>query len=382
MCGCVENQAFELRRAAVATFDWRKIAYIWAQLIKKPMAMQSYFKRNRILFLHLLFWGIYFSFFFYQISFGRGNRDGTNYTRPFLDALFQVITLSGIAYLNYFVLIPRFSRHRNGFRYFMELLIPLILVIGLQLFTKAELYKDVFTQEEIFFYRTRFIVSHSITVIFVIAFVAMLRFASEWFDLQAKRQEIENEKLATELRFLKEQINPHFLFNTLNNLYYLAHSQSPKTPDIIAKLSQMMRYMIYESNQEKVPVEKEIEYIKNYIELEKMRLEDDFIVQFEIIGDYQRVRIAPFIFITFLENAFKHGVTSGENGKISLSLRFEGNQCVYEVKNAISKSTDTEQKGIGLLNVQRRLNLIYPEKHTLSVEETADIFTAKLAIEL
>ncbi len=137
-----------------------------------------------------------------------------------------------------------------------------------------------------------------------------------------------------------------------------------------------MRYMIYESNQERVPVEKEIEYIKNYIELEKMRLEDDFILQFDISGDYQQVRIAPFIFITFLENAFKHGVTSGEKGKISLIVRFEGSNCFYEVKNAIAKSANTEQKGIGLLNVERRLNLIYPDKHVLSVEETAGIYTA------
>lgn len=349
---------------------------------QKPMAVQSYFRRNRIFLVHLLFWGLYFSFFFYQISFGRGNRDSTSYWRQFLDAIFQVITLSGISYFNYFVLIPRFSKHRNGLRYFIELLIPLVLIIAIQLFIKAEIYKDVFTPEEIFFYRTRFIISHSITVLFVVAFVAMLRFASEWFDLQAKHQEIENEKLATELRFLKEQINPHFLFNTLNNLYYLAHSQSPKTPDIIAKLSQMMRYMIYESNQEKVPVEKEIEYIKNYIELEKMRLEDDFIVQFEISGDYQRIRIAPFIFITFLENAFKHGVTSGEGGKITLNLRFDGNNCSYEVTNTIAATQTDAQKGIGLLNVQRRLNLIYPEKHTLTIKNTADIYTAKLMVEL
>lgn len=347
------------------------------------MAVQSYFRRNRILLVHLLFWCLYFSFFFYQISFGRGNRVDTNYTRAFIDALFQAVSLAGISYFNYFVLLPRFLKHQNGLRYFIEIVAIICLVVPFQLYVKHSIYESVMNPGRYdFFFRAGFIIQHTLNVVLVMGFVAMLRFANEWFDLQARRQEIENEKLATELRFLKEQINPHFLFNTLNNLYYLAHSQSPKTPDIIAKLSQMMRYMIYESNQEKVPVEKEIEYIKNYIELEKMRLEDDFIVQFEISGDYQRVRIAPFIFITFLENAFKHGVTSGENGKISLNLSFEGNQCFYEVTNAIINSTETEQKGIGLLNVQRRLNLIYPEKHTLSVEEKESIFTARLTIEL
>lgn len=347
------------------------------------MALQPFFRRNRILLVHLLFWCLYFSFFFYQISFGRGNREAPNYGRAFADALFQAVSLAGISYFNYFLLLPRFLKHQNGLRYFVEITTIVCLVVPFQLYVKHEIYQSVMNLGRYdFFFRTSFIIQHTLNVVLVMGFVAMLRFANEWFDLQARRQEIENEKLATELRFLKEQINPHFLFNTLNNLYYLAHSQSPKTPDIIAKLSQMMRYMIYESNQEKVPVEKEIEYIKNYIELEKMRLEDDFVVQFDISGDYQRVRIAPFIFITFLENAFKHGVTSGENGKISLNLRFEGNQCFYEVKNAITKSIDTEQKGIGLLNVQRRLNLIYPEKHTLSVEEKESIFTARLTIEL
>ncbi|MDP5140764.1 MAG: histidine kinase, partial [Spirosomaceae bacterium] len=256
------------------------------------MAVQSYFRRNRILLVHLLFWCLYFSFFFYQISFGRGNREAPNYGRAFTDALFQAVSLAGISYFNYFILLPRFLKHQKGVLYFVEITAILCLVVPFQLYVKYSIYESVATLGRYdFFFRAGFIIQHTLNVILVVGFVAMLRFANEWFDLQARRQEIENEKLATELRFLKEQINPHFLFNTLNNLYYLAHSQSPKTPDIIAKLSQMMRYMIYESNQEKVPVEKEIEYIKNYIELEKMRLEDDFIVQFEISGDYQRVRI-------------------------------------------------------------------------------------------
>jgi sensor histidine kinase YesM len=347
------------------------------------MAAQPFFRRNRILLVHFLFWCLYFSFFFYQISFGRGNREAPDYWRAFVDALFQAVSLAGISYFNYFILLPRFLKHQNGFRYFVEIIAIICLVVPFQLYVKHEIYESVINSRRYdFFFRTSFIIQHTLNVVLVMGFVAMLRFANEWFDLQARRQEIENDKLATELRFLKEQINPHFLFNTLNNLYYLAHSQSPKTPNIIAKLSQIMRYMIYESNQEKVPVEKEIEYIENYIELEKMRLEDDFVINFDIRGDFQHLRIAPFIFITFLENAFKHGVTSGESGKIILNLRFEGNDCFYEVTNTIATSNDNTQQGIGLHNVQRRLNLIYPDKHVLSVEEKGNIFRAKLSLGL
>lgn len=346
--------------------------------------MKTYFKRNRVLVVHLLFWCMYFSFFFYQISFGRGNREAPNYSRAFIDAIFQVITLAGISYFNYFVLIPRFSQHRKAFRYALEFLLPFVLVILLQLTIKREIYRDVISENEVFFFRTRFIISHSIIVLFVVAFVAMLRFASEWFDLQAKKQEVANDKLATELRFLKEQINPHFLFNTLNNIYYLAHSQSPKTKDVVAKLSQMMRYMIYDSNQDKVLLIKEIEYIENYITLEKMRLEDDFPIHFEVKGATQGLRIAPFVFITFLENAFKHGTNNELSNKgIDIRLNFVGNSCTYEVKNGKSAHKSTsENEGIGLKNIERRLNLIYPEKHKLNIQETNDTFTATLVLEL
>src|SRR5258707_7845820 len=134
----------------------------------------------------------------------------------------------------------------------------------------------------------------------------MVRYANAWFKFQSSMKEGQNENQPAELNFLKEQINPHFLFNTLNNLYYLAFTQSPNTTEVIAKLSQMMRYMIYDSNYPQVPLGKEIEYMQNYISLERLRLNDSIPIQLEIHGNVEEVRIAPLIFITFLENAFKH----------------------------------------------------------------------------
>ena len=129
------------------------------------------------------------------------------------------------------------------------------------------------------------------------------------------------------LSFLKEQINPHFLFNTLNNLYYLAYTKSDNTTEVIAKLSQMMRYMIYESNHPQVELSKEIEYMQNYVSLERLRLTNDVPIKFDVQGDLGGSRVSPLILITFLENAFKHGVASNnKNAWVDLSLKIDGNK--------------------------------------------------------
>ncbi len=343
---------------------------------------QQIVNKSRIVWVHLFFWAMYFSFFLYQITFGHRN-DDDNFGQSFLDATEHVGLQALIAYFNYFILLPRYLKSKNIGRYLLELALPFILVVLIQLLFKRYIYGGHLSSGRYYFNSTKFILQHVINVIFVIGFISMLRFAKDWFELDSKRQEMENEKLTAELRFLKDQINPHFLFNTLNNLYYLAHSQSPKTKDVVAKLSQIMRYMIYDSNQERVAVSKEVEYIENYLSLEKMRLEDTFTIEFKKTGAYEHLRIAPFIFITFLENAFKHGTASLSHGEITISIHFEGNVCHYQVKNQIAPNSEkTEKSGIGLKNIKRRLNLEYPAKHQLTLEENRNFYIADLKIEL
>ena len=199
----------------------------------------------------------------------------------------------------------------------------------------------------------------------------MLKFVEDWFELEDKKKQIENEKLMAELRFLKAQINPHFLFNTLNNLYALAFTNSPNTTEVIAKLSQMMRYMLYDSNYPKVPLAKEIEYIENYISLEKLRLNQQIPINFEVKGDTQQATIVPLILITFLENAFKHGVNGNNPASwVKVVLLIEGNTCIYTVANSTLSGLNNsyEKSGIGLQNLRRRLELSYPNGHDLTVE--------------
>jgi two-component system, LytTR family, sensor histidine kinase AlgZ len=333
--------------------------------------------------MHLSFWCVYLSFFIYQVSaFQRGE---INWVRVFTVVSIQVSFAVAIGYLNYFLLLPRFLQNRKVWRYLLELAAALLILITARIYLERFLI-DGFTNQERYLYSPRFLLHVITTNIFIVVFLSMIRFAVDWFEFEANRKSAENEKLLAELNFLKAQINPHFLFNTLNNLYYLAYTQSPNTTEVIAKLSQMMRYMIYDSNYLQVPLTKEIEYMQNYISLERLRLNDQIPIKFEIEGPTEGVLIAPLIFITFLENAFKHGVSNHYPGAwVNISIRLRGKQCIYRVENSKltgSKPEANEKSGIGLQNVKRRLELSYPEKHSLSIDDKPDRYSVELNITL
>ncbi|MEO5977781.1 MAG: histidine kinase [Chryseolinea sp.] len=344
--------------------------------------MSSFFQQRRVFLLHLSFWSVYVSFFLYQMASWQG-RD-IDWTRVITTASIQLVFASIAAYINYFIFLPRFLARRNPWIYLLEFAIPFAVIMVCRI-SFERYFVDGYTGQLEWLYKTRFIVQVCTTNLFIVIFVAMLRFALEWIDLESKKKEVQNEKLIAELNFLKAQINPHFLFNTLNNLYYLAYSKSENTTEVIAKLSQMMRYMIYESNHAKVLLTKEIEYMLSYVSLEKLRLNNQIPIKFEVTGTVDNLWITPLIFITFLENAFKHGVNnSNPNAWVNISIQLRGKECIYIVEN--SKTTDSkdvaEKSGIGLKNVKRRLELSYPEHHILETIETTEKYFIKLTLTL
>ncbi len=345
--------------------------------------MQSYFHRNRVVLLHISFWCVYLSFNLYQISqFQRGR--GYDWERMISSASVQLVFTMLIAYLNYFYTWPRFIKNKNVWRYLLEFSVPFAALLTLRVHLQRYLM-DGYTHKAEYFYSSFFIVQIVAVTLFIVIFVGMLRFAVDWFELEAKRKEVENEKLTAELNFLKAQINPHFLFNTLNNLYYLAYTKSDNTTEVIAKLSQMMRYMIYDSNHPKVPLSKEIEYMENYISLERLRLNNQIPIKFTVKGNVENAWIAPLIFITFLENAFKHGVSNNNpNAWVNISIELADYQCIYQVENSKpdEKSDVHEKSGIGLQNVQRRLELSYPDKFQLIMEDKPDKYIVNLNLTL
>lgn len=340
--------------------------------------MNSLINKNRVLSLHLLFWCVYLSFNLYQISFFQRD-EPYDWSRILIAMSFTM----SIAYLNYFFMLPNFLKHKHIGRYILEFIVPFILLLILRIYIQRVLVAR--TDHNHYLYSNFFIVNTAAITLLITIFIGMLRFVNEWFELEAKKKEVENERLVAELNFLKAQINPHFLFNTLNNLYYLAYSKSDNTTEVIAKLSQMMRYMIYESNHSEVLLSKEIEYMQNYISLERLRLNNQIAIHFEIDVDVETKKIAPLILITFLENAFKHGVSANDpSAWIKLSIRMNGKECTYTVENSKIQSvhSDGEKSGIGLQNVKRRLELSYPGQYSLNVTDSPDRYAVQLKLML
>jgi two-component system, LytTR family, sensor histidine kinase AlgZ len=326
---------------------------------------------------------VYLSFFVYQITSFR--RKEVDLSEALMHGAFHVSFNMVVAYMNYFIFLPRFLERKKFGRYMLEFLGPFILLMVVRVYIQRYMV-DGYTHQVEYFYRSTFIIQATATSLFIVIFVAMLRFAKDWFEFEAKKKAVENEKLTAELNFLKAQINPHFLFNTLNNLYYLAYSKSENTTEVIAKLSQMMRYMIYESNHAKVLLSREVEYMQNYISLERLRLNNQIPIRFDVEGNTEDVWITPLIFITFLENAFKHGVTNNNaDAWVKVSIRIDKKNCIYRVENSkiINAQTDNGGKsGIGLQNVRRRLELSYPGEYTLSVDDQPNRYSVQLNLKL
>ncbi|MEJ5994585.1 histidine kinase [Pedobacter sp. Du54] len=203
----------------------------------------------------------------------------------------------------------------------------------------------------------------------------------EWYTNNRKRITLENEKTVAELAFLKSQINPHFLFNTLNDIYALTYYQSPQAPSAVLKLSALLRYMLKESDDHFTDLQKEIEYLRNVIELHKIGQKGSAYVNFEIEGIVENQQIAPLILINFVENAFKHGIDDDFSNPILIKLVLNPLHLIFSVSNLKNHSNKDKTVGIGLTNVKRRLALIYPEKHVLDVKDEANSFSIILKIE-
>jgi two-component system, LytTR family, sensor histidine kinase AlgZ len=337
-------------------------------------------KKQGTKILHYVFWGIYFTFFLYQLS---NTSDTINYQQFFLEAASHMVFVMLVSYLNYFYLLNRFLKHKRFAQYIIELTILVIANLAWYMYVKKHLLLS-FGHHACFVYSSKFFVINLQICLSIVFFISMLKFIEDRIKLDAQKQEIEAERLSSELRFLKSQINPHFLFNTLNNLYYLAVTNSANTPSVIEKLSLMMRYMIYDSNHPKVLLSKEIEYLKNYISLEKLRLNEDIPINFNIQGNTEGIQIVPLIFISFLENAFKHGVNINYKPSfIDINLSCEANKLIFNIRNSIiPKRLDAESdsSGLGMANAKKRLILSYPNAHTLMINENNDEFEINLEI--
>ena len=223
-------------------------------------------------------------------------------------------------------------------------------------------------------------------VIFSAAFIitgTALRMYEEWILNAQNKKEIEAEQNITKLESLKNQLNPHFLFNSLNSIYSLANKKSSEAPEAIITLSELMRYMLYRTNEKLVPLQQELNYIENYIKLQRLRIANNENVKVNIRGNVNTQKISPLLFISFIENAFKYGTDFKGNREVKIVISIDKNELHFECINIIGgKNSSQEDSGIGLSNTKKRLNLLYPERHTLIIKEENNRFVVDLRLKL
>jgi sensor histidine kinase YesM len=335
-------------------------------------------EKNRIVLLHVSFWLLYFGYRFYDISQYLGGQRAFTYLG--IQIFFSIIG----SYVHYFFVLPHLFGERKIGVYFLKLIAVLGVVVFTRIMTENEIFSQMMPNEKYYqSVRVNRVVSTTWDIMTFLIFTGMIRFTLDWFNLENNKRQLENEKLVAELNYLKAQINPHFLFNTLHNLNYLVYAKSDKATDVIIRLSNIMRYMIYDASKERVPVQKEIAYMNDYIHLESIRLNQSFRLTFDIEGKAEPAEIAPLLMLTFLENAFKHGVSDQEtNCWIKVYLKISTNQIHYQVSNRVLPNTRNEKSGFGLENVVKRLQLAYPDKHELNIMNENDVYRIDLTLTL
>jgi sensor histidine kinase YesM len=288
--------------------------------------------------------------------------------------------------LNLYWLLPNFLK-KESYLLFCALFIGNIILF-------AELNSWLFDLLVTLFFKDYFFISYHNTLeiyfIFFVFFIltALIKLAEDWLylnQLENKALKIENQQIENQLHYLKGQINPHFLFNSLNVLYSLAIEEKQEVTNAILQLSDILRYVIYDVNASKIPIKKEVELLKNYIAFEKNRHINDSSIEFNYTTD-ETLEIYPMLLLPLLENSFKHGLKSGaKNPYIDIKLKAENKKITFEISNnykEIANHNYENNKGIGLKNIQENLALIYANKHQLSIEKNKNIFNVCLTIHL
>lgn len=345
--------------------------------------LQAHYRKVIIVAIHVLAWLLYMAF--YRTSYVRLG-DSSQYQTLFLLSI--LLTDLPVFYYYYFRAIPKLLVGRKAWNFvILSLLISFAYpIIRYGLDTLFVLYypegssplSNIAAGDFNAVFGIR-----ALAALFVIAVAGIGKFTFDWFENARIRRELENQNLISELAFLKSQINPHFLFNTLNNIHTLAYKKADGAPEAIMKLSELMRYMIYESDMEFVPLAKEIQHLHSFIDLQELRFKTKGIVKLDVVGDASQKSIAPLLLLPFIENAFKHGHQLNRQGAITAKISV-GDGIVYEVENQ-SPSSDSQQGkdkegGIGLENIKRRLALIYPNRHTFEVDGSSSYFRVRLSL--
>ena len=335
--------------------------------------------------LHIIAWGFLY-ILPYLFSFEGLSNYATIFSQPgdYIH-LASFSLLIGFFYLNYLVLFPKLYFYKKYILYILSVSVCFWIVVYLPI----QILPDHFFRPvlpDVFFQHGRrgphpprepFLFGRNYTILLFI----LSSFVAISIRTNQHLQKIENEKLNAELLFLKAQINPHFLFNTLNSIYSLAIQKDDKTPEAIVQLSDLMRYILRDTKENLVSLDKEVEYINNYIALQQARMGNTVKVTYTKEGAFYNKKIAPLFLISFIENAFKHGLNPDENSEITIEIKLAEDKLHLYVKNKQVTSVNQEA-GIGLQNTQERLKLLYPSAHSLNIKEEEGNYIVQLSISL
>jgi len=335
------------------------------------------------LVIHLQFWLVYITFFAFLISL-EGHFPFSFYWVHFL---FNLPALVLFAYPVTYFFYPKIINKQNPALWLGAGVILAVVASLLKLYTTYHLFYGLYLPHELAladWLTVNQIIKNLFWVGLPAGLLLIIRFYRDWLAFQKERTEMVNHRLEAELQMLKSQLNPHFLFNVLNNLYALAIQKSEDTPRLIARLSDLFEFMLYQSSKNMVPLSDEVELIKTYSELQRMKYGDrlEFNINFEN-GDAQR-KVAPLILFPFIENCFKHGCSNDPGRpRIDIDITLGQDQIVFQVSNSKpSKSTSVEKKagGIGIENTRKRLEILYPGKHELRIKDLPDVYHVELVL--
>ncbi len=332
--------------------------------------------------IHVLFWIYMLNQALFPVYI---NKIDTKLLQDFLylKDIFITTLLNIFVFYGIYFLVPYFLKFSRKWYIFPLVVLLAIVLSAIRLPVEIAYWKYLVKMpaSELQFQYEWFWATLKYTVIISI-YAMLIRFSIDWFDSQKYKDELIKERQASEIALLRSQINPHFLFNTLNNIYSLVYSKSAEAPEAVMKLSSIMRYMLYDSNTDFVPVNKEIEYLNSFIELQQLRIPQKGFVEIKVFGNMENRTIAPMLLIPFVENAFKHGDKNYEPG-IIIHLNIEPARLLFTVENFTrtgNQPLGEESGGFGLDNIKRRLGLLYPGKHELNIESSPAKYKIELSI--
>jgi two-component system, LytTR family, sensor kinase len=333
--------------------------------------------RYRRILTHILFW------MFYVLFFGSVyGKYGNNFQWYFIESLCMLPFVMAATYTIVYAILPFYLKTRRLVLTVLFVITVLLLAtLGERIFLRLINGLPVTSDSVLgvtflyLFLETNFIVA--------IAFA--IKIVKKWFEQQTEKHEMEKQNLKKELHLLKAQLQPHFLFNTMNNLYSLSVSESAKTTEGIAQMASLLQAVLYECNESEIPVEKEVKLIENYVELERLRYGSDLNLSFKISGPVEKWEIAPMLLFTFVENCFKHG-GKRKNGKfdIGIILMVSDEKLLFHTENSLPAQKKVSEKntgGVGLHNAKKRLDILYKNRYRLNIKENAHTWKVSLELE-